>query len=102
MAFDVKKFLAVGAKVRVDSAIEVPSWSQWDDDKGRTSGNVKKRMQALFFKGDKKITGEVVYVGKESERESLRRQGRVKIRLRDPSGTAWTITADPAKLKRIG
>jgi hypothetical protein len=99
MAFDTGKYLAVGAKVRVAEPTEVPEWSAWDDDHGRTSSSIKKRLQYLFFQGNSKILAEVVYVSKEAEREKLRRQGRVKIRLRDPSGCMLVITADPAQLR---
>ncbi len=98
MAFDLSKNLAAGTKVRVSSPTDVPEWCTWDDDHGRTSGNVKKRLQMLFFRGDKKINAEVVYIAKESERENLRRKGRVKVRVREPSGSCLVITADPTKL----
>ncbi len=101
MAFDMKKFLAVGARVKVAEPIEVPDWSKWDDDRGRTSSTVKKRLQSLFFRGQKNITAEVVYIGKESEREKLRRTGRVKLRIRDQAGSMLTILADPEKLVRL-
>ncbi|NLX12407.1 MAG: hypothetical protein GXY44_01970, partial [Phycisphaerales bacterium] len=69
MAFDANKYMAAGTKVRVKDPGEVPEWSKWDDDGGRTSAQVKKRMQSLFFRGDRKIVGEVLYIGRESERE---------------------------------
>jgi len=79
--------------------MEVPDWSTWDDDHGRISSQIKKRLQTLFFKGNDKITAEVVYIAKESEREKLRRLGRIKLRLRDQSGCALVITADPKHLE---
>jgi hypothetical protein len=99
MSFDGNKYLAVGAKVRVTTPIDVPDWSTWDDDHGRTSSQNKKRLQYQFFQGSNKILAEVMYVAKESEREKLRRQGRIKIRLRDPSGCMLVITADPNNLQ---
>ncbi len=99
MSFDGNKYLAVGSKVRIANATEVPAWSTWDDDHGRISATNKKRLQTLFFQGNNKITAEVVYVGNESEREKLRRLGRIKVRLRDPSGSMLVITADPAQLE---
>lgn len=99
MAFDGNKYLAVGAKVRIAESMEVPDWSTWDDDHGRISSSIKKRLQTMFFKGSNKITAEVVYVAKESDREKLRRLGRVKVRLRDPSGSMLVITADPKQLE---
>jgi hypothetical protein len=99
MPFDDGKYLAVGAKVRVAEPMEVPEWSTWDDDHGRTSSQIKKRLQYLFFQGNSKILGEIVYVAKESDRDKLRRQGRVKVRLRDPSGCMLVITADPTHLQ---
>jgi hypothetical protein len=98
MAFATSKHLAVGMKVRVAEPMDVPEWSKWDDDKGRTSSSIKKRLQSLFFQGSKKVVAEVVYVSRESEREMLRRKGQVKIRVRDQSGCMLSITADPTKL----
>ena len=101
MSFDETKNMAVGSKVRVVAPMDVPEWAEWDDDKGRTSAILKKRLMLLFFRGDKKITAEVVYVPKETEREKLRRQGRIKLRLRESSGAMLNITADPSKLTRL-
>ena len=100
MAFNESKNLAVGTKVKVIEPMEVPEWSTWDDDKGRTSGSVKKRLLSKFFQGDKKINAEIIYIAKESERDKLRRMGQIKVRIRGPGGTALIITADPAKLVR--
>lgn len=100
MSFDNNKNLAAGTKVKVSEPMEVPEWSEWDDDKGRISGSVKKRLQQQFFRGDQKLVAEVVYISSEEERERLRRKGQVKVRIRDQSGCAITITADPAKLTR--
>jgi hypothetical protein len=99
MSFDANKYLAVGTKVRVANATEVPEWSTWDDDHGRISANIKKRLQSMFFQGSSKITAEVIYVGKETERDKLRRLGRIKVRLRDPSGCMLVVTADPSQLE---
>lgn len=101
MAFDTKKYLAVGSKVRVVEPMGVPSCSKWDDDRGRTSSSVKRRLQLLFFQGSRKVMAEILYIGNESEREKLRRAGLVKVRLRDPSGSMLCITADPARLKAV-
>ena len=89
----VEKQLSVGAKVRVVQPMDVPEGSEWDDDKGRISASLKKRLQLQFFRGHAKVMAEIVYVGKESERERLRRKGLVKLRLRDPAGSMLTITA---------
>lgn len=99
MAFDGNKYIAVGAKVRIATPTEVPDWSSWDDDHGRISSSIKKRLQTMFFKGSNKLTAEVVYIAKESERDKLRRLGRVKVRLRDQSGCSLVITADPSQLE---
>ncbi len=99
MSFDGNKYLAVGTKVRVANPTEVPEWSTWDDDHGRISPSNKRRLQGLFFQGSNRVTAEVVYVGKEADRDKLRRLGRIKIRLRDPSGSSLVITADPAQLE---
>ncbi|HOA74500.1 MAG TPA: hypothetical protein PL151_17285 [Phycisphaerae bacterium] len=98
MAFDMKKFMAVGTKVRINEPMDVPEYSAWDDDHGRTSAALKKRLQGMFFRGDRKLVAEIVYVAKESERERLRRKGLVKIRIKDQAGSMLTITADPKTL----
>jgi len=99
MEFDMSKHLGVGSKVRVVEPMGVPQRSTWDDDHGRISPTVKRRLQTQFFQGNPKVSAELVYVPKETEREKLRRQGLVKIRLRDPSGATLTITADPKTLQ---
>ena len=101
MAFNESKYLAVGTKVKVAEPMEVPEWSTWDDDKGRTSGSVKKRLQGMFFRGDRKVVGEIVYIAKDSVREKLRRNGQIKVRIKDQSGSMLVITADPAKLVKV-
>jgi hypothetical protein len=98
MSFDMQKFMAVGTKVRVAEPMDVPEYSSWDDDHGRMSASLKRRMQALFFRGDRKLAAEIVYISKESERERLRRRGLVKIRVRDKAGCILTLTADPSTL----
>ena len=94
----ISKTFSAGTKVRVAEAMDVPEWSEWDDDKGRTSGGLKRRLQQQFFRGDKKVRAEVVYIAKESEREALKRKGQIKLRVKDQSGCMLVITADPAKL----
>jgi hypothetical protein len=78
--------------------MDVPENVAWDDDGGRTSGLLKKRLIASFFKQDKRITAEVVYIAKETERERLRRKGLVKLRLRHQSGSMLNITVEPRYL----
>ncbi len=87
------KEFASGTKVTVAQAMEVPHWSTWDDDGGRISTPVKRRLQQAFFQQNKKVSGEIIYISKEDEREKLRRQGRCKIRVRDQSGATVVITA---------
>ena len=71
--------LSAGARVKIKTPGPVPTWSSWDCDGHRTSTSVKRRLQQLFFKGDKRISGQVVYLSRESERDRLKRDGRVKI-----------------------
>jgi hypothetical protein len=59
---------------------------------------VKRRIQDQFFKGDRRVQAEVVYIGNESLRDKLRKQERVKIELRDPAGVMVTILADAKNL----
>ncbi|HSW46923.1 MAG TPA: hypothetical protein VLM89_15280 [Phycisphaerae bacterium] len=91
---------AAGTRVHVSSPMEVPEWSSWDDDRGRVSTPVKKRLQGAFFKGDRKVGAEVVYIPHEGERDRLRRLGRIKVRARDASGTAVIFTAESKALAR--
>ena len=101
MALNGKAYLGVGAKVRIIEPMDTPDWSTWDDDKGRTSATIKKRLQSMFFQGNKKIQAEVLYIARESERARLRRKGQIKLRLRDASGSMLNITADPAFLTSV-
>lgn len=93
------KFVPAGTKVRVVEPGPVPAYSKWEDDKQRTSTPVKRRLQELFFKGDRKIQAEVVYVSSESERDRLRLKGQVKVQLRDPAGSCIVITAESAAVR---
>lgn len=95
----MNKTFPVGAKVRIKSPTSVPDWCEWDDDAGRSSTSVKKQLQKKFFDKNTKLSAEVMYIAKESEREALRKKKRIKIRLRDPSGSSIIITADPNDLE---
>ncbi len=92
------KIVGAGSRVRVKTAGPVPEWSSWDDDGQRTSTPVKKRLQQLFFRGDKRIIAEVVYIGSESLRERLKSKNQIKVELRDPAGASIVITADAGNL----
>ncbi len=92
-----KASLAAGTRVKVKSPGPTPQWSVWEPCQ-RTSSHVKKRMQDLFFKGDRRITAEIVYIASESDREKLKSQGRVKLYLRDAAGSSVTILADANNL----
>ncbi len=98
MAFE-SKTMNVGQRVCVKDPMDPPDGIEWDDDAGRTSGLLKKRLIASFFKQDKRITAEVVYIAKESERERLRRRGLVKLRLRHQSGSMLIISVEPRFLR---
>lgn len=89
--------LPAGARVRVRAPMHVPEWSDWDPCP-RTSNSVKRRIREQFFKGDRRIQAEVVYITSESMRERLRREGRIKIQLRDPAGSIVVVLADPSAL----
>jgi hypothetical protein len=93
------KHLPAGTRVRVSQPGPVPCWSTWDDDGQRTSSSVKKRLQRLFFSGDRKIHAEVVFIPSESERDRLRSLGRVKVQVRDPAGSSIVVTADATELR---
>lgn len=99
MGMSSTKFIAAGTRVRMNSPISVPQWSTWDNDGGRTRTAMKKRLQELFFRGDKRISAEVVYIANETERDKLRSHGRVKVELRDQAGAMITVTA-PADVLR--
>ena len=88
------KYMTAGTRVKVATPGPVPVTSVWDDDRQRSSPNVKRRLQALFFKGDRRITSQVVYVGSESMRERLKKKNQMKVELRDAAGSRIVITAD--------
>ncbi len=85
--------LTAGTRVKVRQPMSVPVDSAWDDDGQRTSNSVKKRLQQLFFKGDRRIQAEVVYVSSESLRDKLKRKQQIKLSLRDLAGARIVITA---------
>jgi hypothetical protein len=89
--------LAAGTRVKVKTPGPVPHWSVWDPCQ-RTSSHVKKRLQGLFFKGDRRVTAEIVYIASESDRDKLKAKGRVKLHLRDAAGSSVTILADANNL----
>ncbi|MHC4441372.1 MAG: hypothetical protein ACYTF1_00265 [Planctomycetota bacterium] len=91
----ISKNFPAGTKVKVAKAVEVPLSSKWDDDRGRISTPAKKKLLQRFFEGDEKITAEILYVSKESERNKLKKAGQIKIRLRESSGATLIITVDP-------
>jgi hypothetical protein len=90
--------LAAGTRVKIKNPGTVPEWSVWDDDRQRTSTPVKKRLQQLFFRGDRRITASLVYISNESLRDRLRARNQVKVELRDPAGASITILADASNL----
>src|SRR5512135_2637009 len=99
MGGDIKmSTIGAGARVRIRQPGPVPEWSTWDDDGQRTSTPVKKRLQQLFFRGDKRVQAEVVYIGNESVRDRLKSKGQVKVELRDPAGACIVIIADATNL----
>ena len=94
------KFLSAGTRVRISAPTPVPSWSTWDNDGGRISTPVKKRLQQAFFEGDEKISAEVVFISNSDERQRMRNDGVVKVAIRDPAGCALTITAPADRLRK--
>ncbi len=89
--------LSSGARVRVKTPGNVPSWSVWDPCQ-RTSTSTKRRLQEQFFKGDRRVAAEVVYVESEAMRERLRTTGRVKLQLRDAAGQSVVVLAESRNL----
>lgn len=87
------KHLSAGTRVKVIEPMSVPTDSAWDDDGQRTSTPVKKRLQQLFFKGDRRVQASIVYVASESVRAMLKRKNQFKVELRDPAGSSVVITA---------
>lgn len=92
------KSISAGTRVKIRNPGEVPDWSMWDDDGQRVSNSVKRRLQQLFFRADRRVYGTVVYIIKESEREKLRRNGWVKVEVRDSAGSTVIFTADAENL----
>jgi len=85
--------LPAGSRVKVKSPGPVPEWSTWEDDHHRVSTSTKRRLQQLFFRGDRRITASVMYIGTESLRDRLRAKGQLKVELRDPAGSSVVILA---------
>lgn len=94
----MKLSLSAGTKVKVRQPGGVPAWSEWDDDHQRTSTSVKKRLQQLFFRGDKRVLAQIVYIGSDSLRAQLKAKGQVKVEIRDPAGASIVVLAEVANL----
>jgi hypothetical protein len=90
--------LASGTSVKVRQPGSVPTWSTWDDDGQRTSNSVKRRLQEMFFRGDRRISASVLYVSSESARQRLKSKNQIKVKLRDAAGASIVIVADPENL----
>ena len=93
-------YISAGSRVRVIQPGPVPVTSKWDDDRQRSSPSVKRRLQTLFFKGDRRIHSQVVYIGSESIRERLKQKNQVKVELRDAAGSSIVITAEADNLRQ--
>ena len=85
--------LLAGTRVRVRAPITVPPDCTWDDDFQRTSTSVKRRLQELFFQGDRTLHAEIVYVVSETERVRLQRKNQLKVEVRSPAGSSIIINA---------
>ena len=94
------KHISAGTRVRVAAPGPVPPWSTWESDHQRTSTAVKRRLQQLYFNGDRRVSAEVVFVASEHERDRLRRDQRVKLQLRDAAGSIIVITACAANIRQ--
>jgi len=90
--------LSAGTKVKVRSPGAVPEWSEWEDDNQRTSNAVKKRLQQMFFRGDRRVSATVVYIASESRRAKLKLHKRILVELRDPAGSSIVVTVDATNL----
>ncbi len=93
-------FISAGSRVKVIRPGPVPVTSKWDDDRQRSSPSVKRRLQALFFKGDSRVSSQIVYIGSESLRQRLKQKKQVKVELRDAAGSSIVITAEADNLKQ--
>lgn len=98
MMGSASKHLSAGTRVKVIEPMSVPSDSVWDRCE-RTSTSTKKRLQEMFFKGDKRVTAAIVFVVGETERARMKRKELTKIELRDAAGSMIVITAPVNALK---
>ena len=96
----MKEVFSIGLKVKLIAPMNVPTWCEWDDDRGRVSSHAKAVIRDKFFKGDPKVSAEIVHIPSEVEREKLRKLGRTKLRLRMPSGDSIIIAAELSHLTR--
>ena len=90
--------VSAGARVRITSPGPVPVWSVWDPCQ-RTSTTVKRRLQELFFKGDKRVQAQVTYIASEALRDRMRKLNRAKIEVRDAAGATVVLLADTGNLQ---
>jgi hypothetical protein len=96
----MKQAISAGMKVKLVAPMAVPTWCEFDDDRGRVSKHVKQAIRDRFFKADPKLTAEILHISREGEREKLRKAGRTKVRVRMSSGDTVVLTVEVEKLVR--
>lgn len=92
------KELSANCIVKVIQPGAPPTDIEWVRD---VHVNPRTRRQLIegFWKGHRGISGQVAYVANESERDRLRRQGKVLIHLRDVSAQKVSIIVPAALLR---
>lgn len=76
--------LSAGTKVKIAQPGPPPEELKWVKDL-RLNPRTRKQLIEGFWKGQRTISGHVAFVRNESDRERLRKEGKVVVRISDLS-----------------
>ena len=86
----MKTVLSTSTKVQVTDPGSPPNNVEWVRDI-HINPRTRKQLIEGFWKRKRGISGQVAYVANESDRTRLRKEGKLRIQIRDPSAQAITI-----------
>lgn len=87
--FTQKEFTS-STKVKVTEPGDPPTDIEWVRDI-HINGRTRRQLTSQFWKQHRGIIGQVSYVSSESQREKLRREGKVMVHVSDPSAQSIVL-----------
>ena len=86
----MKTVLSTSTKVQVANPGSPPNNLEWVRDI-HINPRTRKQLIEGFWKRKRGVSGQVAYVANESDRERLRKEGKLRILIRDPSSQTITV-----------